>query len=412
MPSSARLGALLFAVYASLLPDSSYAAPAAALSREVFKKLEAAQNDIAAGSYVPAERRLARLRVNPRLSSYELAQVWNLSAYSYLQQEKYDQSIAAYRKVLEFEGLPKGIELGTRKTLAQLLFQTGDYAAALAASEDLASRSEDPPDDLYLLIAQAHYQLDQFDAMLAPLQTLRERFARRGEAPDERTLQLQRAALFELERFEAMLEVLRSLAENYPSADYLVALAALHGQLEQPLKQAALLEALHDGGRLEQDLLHRSLGSLLLREDNAYRAAEVLETLVRRDAPASEDPEKVRLRGADQQLAAQAWLQAHEQERAMPLLEMAARSKTEGKTFLLLAQAHLDLGHWDEAADAAARAVSLGDLARPDQAQMLRGLALVKAGRDAEAMAAFQNARTDERSRKSAEAWLSFLAKR
>ena len=103
-----------------------------AMSQSVYEKLTEIQELVEAKDYATAQRLTVELRGGKKsLSPYELAQIWNISAYSYYLQEKYGEAIKAYDQVLAQPELPEALMLSTLKTKAQLQFTQEDYEAAL-----------------------------------------------------------------------------------------------------------------------------------------------------------------------------------------------------------------------------------------------------------------------------------------
>ena len=66
-----------------------------AMSQQVYEKLSEIQELIEAKDYATAEKQIVDLRGNKKLSDYERAQIWNITAYGYYLQERYAEAIAA-----------------------------------------------------------------------------------------------------------------------------------------------------------------------------------------------------------------------------------------------------------------------------------------------------------------------------
>jgi tetratricopeptide (TPR) repeat protein len=122
-----------------------------AMSQQVYEKLTEIQELIEAQDYATAERNIVDLRGKKNLSSYELAQVWNITAYSYYLQERYKDAIDAYDQVLAQEGLPEALMQSTLKTKAQLMFTQEDYEGALVVIRELISIIPEPSADVLMI---------------------------------------------------------------------------------------------------------------------------------------------------------------------------------------------------------------------------------------------------------------------
>ena len=90
-------------------------------------------------------------------------------------------------------------------------------------------------------------------------------------------------------------------------------------------------------------------------------------------------------------------------------LERAADISKDGELYVRLAQAHINLENWRDAADAVREALRLGGLKRDDQANIMLGMALFNQKRLEQARRAFEVAQRDNRSRRAAEQWIAYV---
>ncbi|NNL95720.1 MAG: hypothetical protein HKO64_08875, partial [Xanthomonadales bacterium] len=102
-----------------------------AMSQSVFEDLTEAQTLIEAKDYTGGQGLLSKLAANEKLTPYERAQVHNLSGYSYYLQERFQDAIRAYERVMAQPELPEALQQSTLKTMAQLQFPIEDYPTAL-----------------------------------------------------------------------------------------------------------------------------------------------------------------------------------------------------------------------------------------------------------------------------------------
>ena len=78
-----------------------------AMSQQVFEGLQQAQTLIESQQYSSGYVKLTELQEKPKLSPYETAQIWNLTAYAYYLQERYVEAIRAYENVWPNPRCPK-----------------------------------------------------------------------------------------------------------------------------------------------------------------------------------------------------------------------------------------------------------------------------------------------------------------
>ena len=81
----------------------------------------------------------------------------------------------------------------------------------------------------------------------------------------------------------------------------------------------------------------------------------------------------------------------------------------DGELYMRLAQSHINLENWSAAAEAARQGIRFGGLKRPDQAQIMLGMALFNQKRLEQARTAFQAAARDQRSARAAGQWINYV---
>ncbi|MEQ8234446.1 MAG: tetratricopeptide repeat protein [Gammaproteobacteria bacterium] len=372
-----------------------------AMSQAVFEGLQEAQGLIEAKKYAPGHAILKELRAGSELSPYETAQIWNLTAYAYYLQEDYKNAIGAYLKVMQQEGLPEALAQSTLKTLSQLYFTVEDYAKALKVVDRLIALVGEPSADVYMLKGQAHFQLEQFSAALAPIRTAIDKYRAQGKKPQENWLLLLRVCHYELGDFKSMIAVLKELIRLYPKEQYVLTLAGVYSELGDTRKQLALTEALYEGGRLDDPQQIVNLANLYLVHNVPYKAAKLLDDEM--ETGRVEDSER-HLR-----LLSQSWYQAREDDKAIPPLARAAALAGDGELYVRLAQSYINLDRWDDAVDAVTKGLAKGGVKRPDVANIMLGMALFNQRKLAAARKAFEVAARDQRSTKAARQWIAYV---
>ena len=101
-----------------------------AIRAKIFEKLNEAQVAADEKRYSEAIKLLDALRDKEgrgSLNSYELANLYNMYAFIYFTQEKYEQALTAYRNVVKQPDIPEAMELNTKAPIAQLYFVKEDY---------------------------------------------------------------------------------------------------------------------------------------------------------------------------------------------------------------------------------------------------------------------------------------------
>ncbi|NNE06755.1 MAG: tetratricopeptide repeat protein [Xanthomonadales bacterium] len=372
-----------------------------AMSQSVFEKLTEIQELVEAQDYAAGQSAVTALLANEKLTPYERAQVHNLTGYSYYLQERYSDAIRAYQQVLAQPELPEALQQSTLKTMAQLYFTTEDYPRALETVQRLMALVPEPSADVYMLLGQAHFQMRNYEQALTPIKTAVDMFSEQGRPPRENWLLLLRVCYYELGQFENMIGVLEQLILHYPKDTYILTLAGVYSELGETKKQLALSEVLYEQGYLTNPTHVVNLANLYLLHEIPYKAAVLLEKEM--------DANRVEKDVRNLRLLSQAWYTAREDEKAIPPLQQAAELSQEGELFVRLAQAHINLGNWEEAATAIQRGLRLGGLTRSDTANIMLGMALFNQKKLSLARSAFQQALSDDRSRRTAQQWISYV---
>jgi tetratricopeptide (TPR) repeat protein len=372
-----------------------------AMSQSVYEKLTEIQELVEAKDYATAQRLTVELRTKKSLSPYELAQIWNISAYSYYLQENYAEAIKSYDQVLAQPDLPEALLLSTLKTKAQLQFTQEDYEAALKTIRVLMASIAEPSADVLMLEGQALFQLGRYDEALKPIRSAIDLYRDQGQTPKENWLLLLRVIYFEQKDYDSMIDVVKELIIYYPKDTYILTLAGIYSELGDTMKQLVLTEVLYEKGYLNSASHITNLANLYLLHGLPYKAAVLLEREMGDDIVKSNE--------RNLRLLSQAWYQAREDQKAIPPLERAAKMSSDGELYVRLAQANINLEKWTEASAAVQKGLQLGGLKRNDTANIMLGMALFNQKRLEQARRAFQIAAADKRSSRAANQWIAYV---
>jgi tetratricopeptide (TPR) repeat protein len=243
--------------------------------------------------------------------------------------------------------------------------------------------------------------LTRYDEALVPIKTAIDMYRQQGQKPKENWLLLLRVIYFEQKEYELMIDVVKELIAYYPKDTYILTLAGIYSELGDTKKQLALTEVLYEKGMLNTASHITNLANLYLLHGLPYKAASVLDKEMKAGIVESNE--------RNLRLVSQAWYQAREDEKAIPPLERAAGMSSDGELYIRLAQAHLNLENWPEAADAVEKGLKLGGLKRNDTANIMLGMALFNQKRLEQARRAFERAASDNRSKRAASQWIAYV---
>jgi tetratricopeptide (TPR) repeat protein len=252
-----------------------------------------------------------------------------------------------------------------------------------------------------MIEGQALFQLGRYDEALVPIKTAIDMYRSQGQKPRENWLLLLRVIYFEQKEYELMIDVVKELIAYYPKDTYILTLAGIYSELGDTKKQLALTEVLYEKGMLNTSSHITNLANLYLLHGLPYKAASLLDKEMKTNIVESNE--------RNLRLLSQAWYQAREDEKAIPPLERAAAMTNDGELYIRLAQAHLNLEHWSEAASAVEKGLKAGSLKRNDTANIMLGMALFNQKRLEQARRAFERAATDSRSQRAATQWIAYV---
>jgi tetratricopeptide (TPR) repeat protein len=374
------------------------------LSQKVHKVLVKAQESAEAGDYSGSLEILDALMVKSdkgRMNTYETATIHNFYAVNYYQMEKYSEAISAYEKVIAQPDIPDGLRQSAMFSIAQLNFVTENFQGAVDILKEWFRISEDPSSQAFVMIAQAYYQLEQYQNVPRPLIIAIKKAGQKKKPIKENWLALLRAAYYEVEDYESTSRTLELLVKMYPKKSYWIQLSGVYGLMDRESDQAAAMEAAYQGGFLDKGTEYVMLGQLLLGREVPYKAGSIIQEGM--------DQGLVEKSRDNWQLLAQAWAMAQELDKQIIALQAAAKLATDdGQLDYYLGQALSDKESWDQAIDAFRSAIKKG-VDRPDRARMSLGMAYFNADQLDEARASFVRAARDDRSAKGANQWVNYL---
>ena len=140
------------------------------VSADLAVKLATAQVHIDGEHFTDANRVLGEANAMPGLSANEQAQIARFSGYAAYHEEKYEQAITEYEKVLLLASSTSGLYQSTLYTLAQLHFVVGRYETAIERARQWMALVDNPGAVPSVFIAQTYYQMERYDEALAEME--------------------------------------------------------------------------------------------------------------------------------------------------------------------------------------------------------------------------------------------------
>lgn len=371
-----------------------------AIDAKTFEILTKAQELTENSQYDEALRTLETIKNSDKLNSYAKSQMWNFYAYIYASQDKYQDAIGAYKKILAEPDAPEGLKLTAKYTMAQLYFQVGDYNSVINLMEEWLREIPEPTATAHIILAQCYYQNKSYDSALKNLDKAIDIERKEGKEVNENWLRLKAAIYFEKKDTKNTLITYEELLRHYPKTIYLRQIAGLYGELGNDKKRLTTYDALYLNGALDKESEVLNLAYMYLGQEVPYKAGKIIEAGMNRDL--------IKKNPKNMETLANAWAQANEHKKAIPTLEEAAKLSNKGLLYARLAGVHFDAGDFSKAVDAAQKADEKGGLKREDNNLMLMGMANFNIKKYEDALQSFRRAKKFKESFADARKWETY----
>ena len=378
---------------------------APSLTALVYKKLTEAQQALQQEQPDSAVRILQQLQNNPDNTPYDNAMVWHTLGYVYSRQNQLSQAVKAFEQVFEFD-IPAGLRRSNHRILGQTYLSLDRYREALPHLQAWLNSAGDDQQQARVLLARCYYALERYQAAADQLQTVIEQHRRQGQAPKESWLNLLQAARAHMDDIRGRIDTIKLLLAWFPKPEYWLALASAYAQLNQMDNYLAILALAERKELLTTATQYLSLASVYLDQGAPQKAAQMVEEGMARGLVV---PKERNLR-----FLAGAYTLAREYQQALAPLRQAAALTSSGEVDVLLGNALFQLARWEEASTALARALEKGQgdgkpLARAFNVWLMLGQSLLNLKQYEAAIAAFQQAASDEERGEQAQQWLQYV---
>ncbi|MBN1378608.1 MAG: hypothetical protein JXA04_05180 [Gammaproteobacteria bacterium] len=373
-----------------------------AMREAIYKKLALAQEESEAKKYDKAMSILNDVKADESLNCYEIAMTWNIIAYVYTVQEKYNQALPAYSNVLKQECVPEALEQQTLYAVSQLYLATDKPKEAIKTLKQWFAIAPPNP-QAYVLLGQCYYLTDDFKASVREVEKGIELNKTHGAEPRENWLLILRAGYYELGNMGKVTEILEELVRLYPKGDYFQQLSGMYGEQNKETRQTLTLEASYDGGYFKKSGEYVALASLLLNSEVPYKAAKVLEEGLKKKIV----DEKI----SNLKLLAQAYVMAQEPRESIRVLKQAAKMSEDGELYIHLGQSYMNLDEWTACVSSLNQGLKKGGVKKLGATYVSLGVCLYNVDDLDEAIEAFKKATKtdDKRSADFARSWIEFL---
>jgi len=381
--------------------DKTKTKQAQAVSKEVYERIQKAQEMVDEKDYQGALRLLNNLYNPDKLTEYEQANVLNYIGFVYYNMDDVNNAIRTYERMLAIPTLEPQMAKQTTFTMAQLLTMQEQYAKALATLDKWFMLETNPAPDPFILKAQILYNLDRYADMVKPIETAMDVARSRDKPVKEDWYGLLNFAYFQQENYRKVRDIQKILLQNWPKARYWKSLAGAYTELGEDEKLIYAYDAAHTQGMLIKDTEFVTMAQLYLQAEVPYKAATLLQDKM--DGGTVPKSEK------NYRLLSQAWMLAQEDQKAIPALKAAAGLADNGELDARLANAFLNVGEYGDCVTSANTAIRKGGLKNPDNIQISLGMCLYNLRRYGDSKKAFRAAAKVPRSRRTSDQWVRVI---
>ena len=383
--------------------------------------------------WVTAKSILSKLRANAdNMKSYDRSVMWNSWGFVYYSEESekegdnvdYSKAMDAYTRVINEEDVTLPLRNQVLLTLATLHMIEEEYKRGIELILMWMEQVEVVTAQSWSLLATAYFQLEDYPNALDAQITAVDMAEVEGYTPKENWYVIMAACYEELkkqfgekETLYKQLEIYEILVNLYPKKRYFLQLGQTYGVLEREKDYMVALNAAYQSDYLDKEGEYLTLAQLLLMNGNPYWAASVIvsgqekEVLVtnpdtKKDElePVVKDTEK------NLKLLADSWRMAQEIDKAIPVLEKAAKISEDGETYVLLGNLYLSEDKLKDAVDAIEKGIKKGKLKKIAQAHLTLGQAHYELQNFEEAKKQFRMAARDKdkKIKKTANSWIKY----
>ena len=376
---------------------------------------------------------LTELRNNKdELKSYDRSVMWNAWAYVYMTDGKYPQAMDAYTKLMNEPEVTIGLRNGAILALAQLNLAQENYQKGIQLILQWMDEVETVTAQSWSLLGQAYFAINNYRKSMSSLETAISLAEEEGYKPRESWYQLLAGCISELKEEigekESLLrqrDIFEILVNLYPKKLYFIQLGGVYGQLGRERDYMITLKAAYQKDFLDKESEYLALAQLLLLNKNPYWAAEVLvsgqqkivttvetvvdevtkeETKIEKTGPVVRDTEK------NLKTLADAWRMAQEIDKAIPILERAAKMSKDGKSYVLLGNLYLSEDKVQDAVGAIKKGLEKGKIKDLSQVYLTLGQAYFELEEFDEAKKNFRIAARDKKKKIKTQAnnWIKY----
>jgi hypothetical protein len=402
-PGIATTLAFVFAIAlaGASTPVRSQAAPT--VSKALAKPLKEAQDSMKAKKYDAAMAKLKEVQGMSGKSPYDEHLMHEMMGFLYFRANDFASAARELEPGLS-SGFLKPADVPRRvKDLAVMHLRLKNYPKAIEYGQR-AIKGGFADDTTYTVMEQAYYLKGNQKETMKFVNDYIDQQVKSGKTPKERSLQTLMQACTALNDTNCQTRAMERLVSYYPKGDYWVNLLdSLFKEVKENGTEATQLQLYRlavEVNVLKNPDDYNEMAQLAMEQGSPGEAVRILEK-----GFASNVFSDQRSKDKNQRLLAAAKKNSAAEQAELPKLTQAASADTTGNKDVELGKAHLSYQQYPQAVEAIQRGIKKGSLSDAAQAQLLLGIAQLKAANKEEAVKAFRAVKGDDKLKQLADLW-------
>lgn len=376
------------------------AAPAHTVSREVGKPLKAAQDDLQKGDYSAALAKLQEADGMAKKSPYEQHLIHEMEGYAYVRSKQYSQAAKALEPGLT-DGFLDPAQIPQRTVaLAQLNYQIKNYDKAIQFGTQAIDKGYADA-QMPTLVGQAYYLKGDWKGVQRFEKEQIANDEKKGTAPTNEALQLLLSSCLKLNDENCTDNALQKLVVYHPKPEYWQQL--LYSMFKTVKSDRNLLQTYRLAS--EVNVLKRpedftDFAQLAIEAGSPGEAQQAIQKGMQENI----FPD-ARTKGKAQRLLADAERASKRDQATLDKSAREAAKASNGQQDVGLGLAYFGYQQYDKAIQALTQGIAKGGLKSAGEAQLLLGIAQLKAGNKDAAIKSFKSVKGDATLERLATLW-------
>ncbi|MEX1197200.1 MAG: tetratricopeptide repeat protein [Pseudohongiellaceae bacterium] len=334
------------------------------------------------------------------LNDFEKSTLLNFYTNYYLAVDDVQSALETFERILTIEELRVDARLRALMALGQIYAGEERYREAIDAFNQWRELSEEESATVFLLLANSHYNLENFDTAIPYLLDHMAMLEERDREVRRNIYSLLNVMYIETEQYELSRDTLETMIILFDEPADWRNLAAVYGFVDDDESRIRILELAYHQGYLESEGQFMNLAQSLAGMDAPIRGVRILEDGMAQGI-VEEDGDNLRR-------LTQMYMMAAEFEQATDPALRYAEVSDEAEAYDYLGYINYMSGNYAEAADAIQQALDMGlDEDAEADAYLFLARSLVELERFDEAASAARTA--NELGNNSAESYITYI---